>query len=515
MPRIPRRHAGVDDWEWYPELSGGVLRTVSSSGLRLLRHGPSWVHRRVETLTFVDEGVVKRHLSIDFTLPRNIPPAAKLTDGRAVHYVPIAWLTRRSRRGDGRRRARDRTPMHVDVRDEHGAAIPVLTWRDNANVTALMLGDFASELLAPYGLAGELKGVLGAALASVPFRAPPRSTRLTRAILNPASREWPTLRASEDARYALSAHDEFRNLLALANGNSAVMVPIVGDARQRRVLKLSYEEALADRHDGLLAPLRASVGSIPWRAEVAGITFPSLGLEHAYHVQVFVPLNVEMTEARLDVGTPLDFMPDIFGERRRPGERRSEFVGGFATRAHIHIETRRDSSSQPGAATRSDLMSGFLRVGIRGERRGLLTWAPIASFGIALVLFGYWHWLDELLRHSSSAIAFLGLAPGLVAAYLGRPGEHALARNLLLFARVQLAIAALLVFAAAGFILAWGPSDGTATAGLPFGLELSFSVPAEIPMRLRIALGVLFGLGALNFVLLLLTRWLPRRRRHS
>lgn len=502
MPRIPRRQASVDGWVWFPELSGGVLRTVSSSGLQLLRSGPLWVHRRVETLTFVDEGVVKRHLSVDFTLPRNIPPASKLADGRSVFYVPIAWLTRRSRRtdGGGRSRGRDRTPMHLDVRDEHGAAVPVLTWRDNSQVTALMLADFAREVLAEYGLESELKGSLADALTSVPFRAPPRSTWNTRAILNPRSEEWPTLRASEDARYALIASEEFRNFLALATGNSAVMVPVVGDGRQRRVLKLSYEEALdPDRHDGVLAPVRASFGSIPWRPEIAGIAFPSLGLERAYHVQVFMPLNVEMTEARLDTGTPLDFMPSIFG-RRRPRPQGAEFVEGFVTRAHINLEA-------------GDLMSGFLRVGIRGERRGLLTWAPIASLGIALVLFAYWTWIDTLMQHSSSAIAFLGLAPGLVAAYLGRPGEHALARNLLLFARLQLAIGALLVFTAAGFILAWGPSDATTAVLLPLGIRLSFVGAPVVPSRLRIALGVLFGLGALNFVLLLLTRWLPRRRR--
>lgn len=499
---MPRRQSKRDEWVWFPELSGPVLGTVTSSSLRLIRNAPGWVHRRVETLTFVDEGAVKRHLSVDFTLPGNFPPAFTLSDGQRVSYVPLTWLPR-LRRGstsdERRRRFRGhRGPVRIDVRDEHGGAMPALSWQDNSRVTGAMLGILAREVLAPHRLAGELNGVLGDALVKMPFRPYAQAIRLTRAILNPDSGEWDSFRADATARRVLAADEEFRNLLSLATGHSAVMVPLIGPPRQRRVLKLSYEEQLDSERDGILAWIRAHVGSIPWRPEVASIKFPSIGMEEAYHVQVFVPLNVEMTEARLDAWSPLDSItPDLFLQKL-PKAEVTKVVEGFTTRAHLYVGD-------------GGVRNGALRVGIRGERRGLLTWAPAASLGISLVLLAYWRWLDELVKHSSSAIAFLGLAPGIVAAYLGRPGEHALARNLLLFARLLLAVAAALVFAAAGFILAWGPSDTTTTIW-PFGLKLPGD-GGPVAERLRIVLGVLFGIGALNFFALLLTRWLPRRGR--
>src|SRR5581483_2034278 len=87
---------------------------------------------------------------------------------------------------------------------------------------------------------------------------------------------------------------------------------------------------------------------------------------------------------------------------------------GFTRRAQLYFKSAH-------AVT-----SGGAFVGLRAERRGLVAGSVIASFLIAVTLGVFWRDADAVSR-SSSATSLLLLAPGLVAAYLARPGEHALA----------------------------------------------------------------------------------------
>jgi len=82
-----------------------------------------WIHRRVESIDFLDEYRIHRRLSVDFTVPDMpvIHEMASATGGPLV--LPFALLSKRYLR-------------NFDARDEAGRPIPVLTSEQN-HVVAL------------------------------------------------------------------------------------------------------------------------------------------------------------------------------------------------------------------------------------------------------------------------------------------------------------------------------------------------------------------------------------------
>jgi hypothetical protein len=79
-------------------------------GLAMTRE---WVNRRNETFTFIDANTVRRQMSVDFTLLHD----SSLSPGDMV-LVPIMLLEKKDLR-------------NLDVRDEAGSALPVLTTQQN------------------------------------------------------------------------------------------------------------------------------------------------------------------------------------------------------------------------------------------------------------------------------------------------------------------------------------------------------------------------------------------------
>src|SRR4051794_19784258 len=67
------------------------LRYIGEHSAECMRQGEDWVHRRVESITWVDERVWRRHVSIDFTIPEGLPASRRRGD-RDLYYVPVASL---------------------------------------------------------------------------------------------------------------------------------------------------------------------------------------------------------------------------------------------------------------------------------------------------------------------------------------------------------------------------------------------------------------------------------------
>jgi hypothetical protein len=102
---------------WPDELFSAAVERIAVVTARLLAQPAAWVHRRVETITFLDDIRIRRHMSVDFTLP---------TLGLAIEYVPLS-LVRKGLLKD------------LDVVDEEGRALPVLTLGQSAEVAAYIL----------------------------------------------------------------------------------------------------------------------------------------------------------------------------------------------------------------------------------------------------------------------------------------------------------------------------------------------------------------------------------------
>src|SRR4029077_11575186 len=294
-----RRRRRSGDWGWIPEFSGKSLISVGSTTLALLLRGEDWVHRRVETLTFVDAGVVRRYSSIDFTLPRRLPTPFNV-DGKPLYFVPIAVLHRESNE--------EPRSMLYDVRCEQGEVLPLLTKRENSRITAATLSEFARRVLQPAPLTDQLASELGRTLAYVPFLIYPVALSLTRSILVPNSPEWHELKAPVAARMRLRGHKGFRSFLSLVTGNSICVVPLLGPPGQRRVVKLVYEEKIERPEEEVSKSRRWLEDSIavPSRPETASIRSPLIGSAASHHVQVVIPPNLEMTDVTLESRDPYD-----------------------------------------------------------------------------------------------------------------------------------------------------------------------------------------------------------------
>lgn len=101
--------------------------TIGSSVMDFVINRAKWIHRIVETVTFVDDRTVFRHLSVDLTIPDS-PLFLSCTQvlGAGTYVLPVALLDKVNL-------------VAFDVTDEAGRALPILTKRENALVSIGML----------------------------------------------------------------------------------------------------------------------------------------------------------------------------------------------------------------------------------------------------------------------------------------------------------------------------------------------------------------------------------------
>ena len=90
----------------------------------LLRHQAAWRHRRVETITVLSHEQVRRHVSIDFTVPDAQREGLRLSADEFV--VPLALLSKRPL-------------VHFDLRNEEQHAIPLLTAEQHRTIARELL----------------------------------------------------------------------------------------------------------------------------------------------------------------------------------------------------------------------------------------------------------------------------------------------------------------------------------------------------------------------------------------
>jgi len=97
------------------EIEERAAEVASAAGV-LLRRSAAWRHRRVETITVLTHEQVRRHVSVDFTVPEEYRESLRLSADEWV--VPLALLAKRPL-------------VHFDLRNEEGHSIPLLTADQN------------------------------------------------------------------------------------------------------------------------------------------------------------------------------------------------------------------------------------------------------------------------------------------------------------------------------------------------------------------------------------------------
>jgi hypothetical protein len=104
--------------------------------LSLVSRWPSWVHRRVESISLEDPETIRRRVSVDFTLFSDLPPLITTGDGDPLFFVPLTLL-------------RKQPLVDFDLRDEEGRALPLLTREWNGSLAAATLGVLSEGIASP------------------------------------------------------------------------------------------------------------------------------------------------------------------------------------------------------------------------------------------------------------------------------------------------------------------------------------------------------------------------------
>jgi hypothetical protein len=96
---------------WPGEVLEERAGEIAAGFAALVTRQAAWRHRRVETITVLSHEQVRRHVSVDFTVPVEHRDDVRLSDTEWV--VPLALLAKRPL-------------VHFDLRSEDESAVPLL-----------------------------------------------------------------------------------------------------------------------------------------------------------------------------------------------------------------------------------------------------------------------------------------------------------------------------------------------------------------------------------------------------
>lgn len=224
---------------------------IAEAAFALLRDQAAWRHRRVETLTMLSHEQVRRHVSVDFTVPIELRERLRISPADEF-AVPLAFLAKRPL-------------VHFDLRNEEGHSIPLLTADQNTMIgRELLYRSLALDLVAQHAdeavVMGDAAGIVEAVLGDD---------------------EMSGLVEELERRHGLEPLGDLRETIAILSRNF-VLWAVVRGVDRRRVFKFAYDEAYS------LRPGLAYVYGAPGCAEA-----------WSYHLEVAVPPDLKARSTRL------------------------------------------------------------------------------------------------------------------------------------------------------------------------------------------------------------------------
>lgn len=381
------------------DLYRGAADRVGWGCAALLFVENAWVHRRVERIEILSAQLVRRSVSVDFTVPPRAAELLQLEEG-GQSLIPIATLSKRPLR-------------NFDLRDEGGSSVAVVGKDHN-------------------GLVAHAALLAHAEFALADTENPEPSQRLVKA-LEAVATEPPIVALEEIERLvkrAQAGDDESRlildhpavQVLVRDLAKNYILLAVLDDVRGRRILKYSYEEPL------MLAP-SGTHERLGWFPISVDIDVPAAAGPASYHAEVVVPEEVRILETVL--------LDEEYGFLAEDGE---------SDRAALHA---------PDVPSEARPQLVFL-LGL--ERAGLpLLGAAVVMLTALQLLMGAVFIDPGALRGAAPAISVLLAGSAFFAAVLARSGEHRLVQSLFAGPRVLLAAVAVCAVVA-GSVLAYGAS---------------------------------------------------------
>lgn len=393
-------------------------RRSQADGIRaLVLHGlllsqQDWVHRRVESFELLDDAVVSRQVSVDFTVPRHLADVSVSLDAPevsgVVDFVPLTMLRKQALR-------------NFDLRDQAGDPVPLLTRPENARLTGDALVLIAERILGSAQVDGDLRAAFRGLAQDKTPEAQATFDAWTRASEDPASPE-------HERWAALLGDDGFRDLAASLVSRYALVAHLPWQPGQRRVLKFAYEQSY-DRQ--ALSRRQRWTRSLGWTPEVFVVGAPAANASSGYHLEIAAPDDLRLGQAELFA------LPSAPAQGEDPPEQVLTRDGPDPQRIHLNT-----LDARPG-------LDVSARIRIAADPQGFLpAGLATATLVFVLLLVGRFR-LSAVQQEVEAMVAMLALIPGILVAYLVRPGEHALATALLAGVRVALVVSAAAAIAAA------------------------------------------------------------------
>jgi hypothetical protein len=372
-------------------LSPEDFRAVGILNANLLLRWNHWVHRRVEGAAFVDEDVIRRSVSIDFTLPhwfhrsRGTPD-----DGRSRQLVPLGLL----RKG---------TLVNFDLRDEADVSLPMLTTAQNRQVSEATLVAIAAEVLG-----SDVPSAIRCDLRHVVETNPESGREVLRQLFERGD-------SVEDARARLRDSALFTRVARPLATHFLALTMVMIAWHQRRVLYYAYDDSLwGNTRSGARALL--AIGALG-RPRTIMLTIPTVGDADSYHFEVEAPTGLQINTHEGYLDDPL-----------RPHADEGPLVSkqGSYQRSHIHFP-----QADPGkqAAVVIQLRPRASAV------RGAVAAAALAT-AIILVVALRLKAVKAGSDQGAAASAVLLALPGVISIFLARNDENPMTTVLLWPVRV-------------------------------------------------------------------------------
>lgn len=407
----------------YPEshLTAGI---AASS---LISQPASWINRRVETIELLSHEETRRRVSIDFTLSSEQREELKTEHGVVV---PISVLTKEPRR-------------NFDIRDESGAALPVLGKESNAALAHAALMSAALDVL-PKELAPEAFELIWSDLQQVVLAAPSAASEALSVFVGSAE-------AGDALRSDIWGSEACRSLLNVLQDNYVLFAAIPPDGPDRRILKYSYGEDFDPVLSGTLKERLAP--GVLWerasRPDRSGfrILCPGAWRAKSFHVEVVIP-----EELRIETAVLYDFSKDE--ALCEPDWNRN--------RASLYADKIPDPEVPVDAL-----------VIIAPERRGRTMQAAVTGVVVSVLLWlGVYSGLDP--QSPDAAVALLLAGAALYSGVTATRGEHVLVTKLFSASRRWLGVVSLAALSASAALAMQIPSNH------PTGLWLIAAIVSTI-----------------------------------
>lgn len=435
--------------------------------------GPEWILRRKEKVTLLDDSVVRRQMSVDFTLPKTVPSLSKI-DQRLVYYAPLFFLPKGlDEPFDPALPPQPAEPLfaNFDLRDASGRALSLPARRWNGLVTSELLRASIEMSLKRLGKADPADREGLAAISRQLCTSDHHTSELWLENLRDEKKlgEWtPARRALHEA----DAEDEsLARMLEVCASSSVVMTPLITREACQGIIKLSFDEQVTDisSEQRLQAPLAA----LGWAGYELWVETPYIGAA-SYHFEFQAPDGLEIYDAGL---VRVDGPEKPQRGKELPGITLDR-CSGFASRLHLY--------ERNAAAS----LKTFAWVRLRVRRQEFVSGAAIAGVFVALTMWGAWFAAHPAALSPTSVPTLLMLVPSIIAAYAVRPSAHRLTTKMLQNARRVVVASAVLPFLAAAFLALTPRKEGHLSShafkGFWLGTAIAASVLAAVLIGARI-----------------------------